>query len=210
MADHARSLRRRRASDRAVVFACDGQLPALRAVRRGADRRPASRRATSTSASARPARTLAVPGARAARGPASAGSRPAASSRRCGSTRGGPRRPTCGWRCRRPSPATTGGSSISTPTSSCRAATSAALLGRRPRRRTRSAAVRDNIQWRTPRRRPEQFRRLGLPAAPYFNSGRAADRRRGLQRASAVLERCLAFAAARIRDGADPASTRTC
>ncbi len=33
------------------------------------------------------------------------------------------------------------------------------------------AAVRDNMQWRTPTRRPEQFRRLGLPAAPYFNAG---------------------------------------
>ncbi len=33
------------------------------------------------------------------------------------------------------------------------------------------AAVRDNSQWRTPGRRPKQFRRLGLPAAPYFNAG---------------------------------------
>lgn len=32
-------------------------------------------------------------------------------------------------------------------------------------------AVRDNIQWRTPTRRPEQFRRLGWPSARYFNSG---------------------------------------
>lgn len=32
-------------------------------------------------------------------------------------------------------------------------------------------AVRDNTQWRTPRRRPEQFRVLGLPHAPYFNAG---------------------------------------
>lgn len=32
-------------------------------------------------------------------------------------------------------------------------------------------AVRDNTQWRTPGRRVEEFRRLGLPAAPYFNSG---------------------------------------
>jgi hypothetical protein len=32
-------------------------------------------------------------------------------------------------------------------------------------------AVRDNTQWRHPRRRPEQFRRLGLPRAPYFNAG---------------------------------------
>lgn len=32
-------------------------------------------------------------------------------------------------------------------------------------------AVRDNIQWRTPDRRPEQFKRLGLPAARYFNAG---------------------------------------
>lgn len=33
------------------------------------------------------------------------------------------------------------------------------------------AAVRDNMQWRTPGRRHEQFRRFGWPAAPYFNSG---------------------------------------
>ncbi len=32
-------------------------------------------------------------------------------------------------------------------------------------------AVRDNIQWRTPNRRPAQFKRLGLPTAPYFNAG---------------------------------------
>ena len=32
-------------------------------------------------------------------------------------------------------------------------------------------AVRDNMQWRTPGRRPEQFRRLRLPASPYFNAG---------------------------------------
>lgn len=32
-------------------------------------------------------------------------------------------------------------------------------------------AVRDNTQWRTPGRRPEQFRRLGIPTAPYFNAG---------------------------------------
>jgi hypothetical protein len=32
-------------------------------------------------------------------------------------------------------------------------------------------AVRDNTQWRTPSRRPRQFRILGLSGAPYFNSG---------------------------------------
>lgn len=32
-------------------------------------------------------------------------------------------------------------------------------------------AVRDNSQWRTPGRRPRQFRRLGFAAAPYFNAG---------------------------------------
>ena len=32
-------------------------------------------------------------------------------------------------------------------------------------------AVRDNTQWRSPGRRPEQFRRLGIRAAPYFNAG---------------------------------------
>lgn len=33
------------------------------------------------------------------------------------------------------------------------------------------AAVRDNLQWRTPGRRPKQFKTLGLPSAPYFNAG---------------------------------------
>ena len=33
------------------------------------------------------------------------------------------------------------------------------------------AAVRDNTQWRTPERRPKQFKTLGLPTAPYFNAG---------------------------------------
>jgi lipopolysaccharide biosynthesis glycosyltransferase len=32
-------------------------------------------------------------------------------------------------------------------------------------------AVRDNTQWRTPDRRPEPFRKVGLPSARYFNSG---------------------------------------
>jgi len=33
------------------------------------------------------------------------------------------------------------------------------------------AAVRDNTQWRTPNRRPKQFKVLDLPTARYFNSG---------------------------------------
>ncbi|MDO5605515.1 MAG: glycosyltransferase [Paracoccus sp. (in: a-proteobacteria)] len=33
------------------------------------------------------------------------------------------------------------------------------------------AAVRDNRQWRRPRKRVEEFRKLGLPALPYFNAG---------------------------------------
>lgn len=33
------------------------------------------------------------------------------------------------------------------------------------------AAVRDHIQWRTPNRKQEQYRRFGWPAGPYFNSG---------------------------------------
>lgn len=33
------------------------------------------------------------------------------------------------------------------------------------------AAVRDNRQWRNPAKRVPDFRRLGWPAAPYFNSG---------------------------------------
>ncbi|MFV0292285.1 MAG: glycosyltransferase family 8 protein [Paracoccus sp. (in: a-proteobacteria)] len=33
------------------------------------------------------------------------------------------------------------------------------------------AAVRDNQQWRTPKRRVREFRKLGWPVAPYFNAG---------------------------------------
>lgn len=32
-------------------------------------------------------------------------------------------------------------------------------------------AVRDNLQWRTPGRRTAEFRAMGRPALPYFNSG---------------------------------------
>jgi hypothetical protein len=53
-------------------------------------------------------------------------------------------------------------------------------------------AVRDNTQWRTPSRRPEQFRRLGLASAPYFNAGvLLIDVARW--RESGVMERCVAF-----------------
>lgn len=56
------------------------------------------------------------------------------------------------------------------------------------------AAVRDNMQWRTPRRRTPSFERLGLPWASVFNSGMmlidvAAWRERD------VLGRMLAFGA---------------
>lgn len=57
------------------------------------------------------------------------------------------------------------------------------------------AAVRDNTQWRTPNRRPEQFRRLGLPTARYFNSGLLLIDVAGFN-AGGVLQRCLAFAQA--------------
>ncbi|MCV2878880.1 glycosyltransferase family 8 protein [Sedimentimonas flavescens] len=33
------------------------------------------------------------------------------------------------------------------------------------------AAVRDNPQWRTPTRKPSEFKKFDLPNAPYFNSG---------------------------------------
>lgn len=57
------------------------------------------------------------------------------------------------------------------------------------------AAVRDNLQWRTPGRRVPSFRRLGLGHAPYFNSGVLmidVDAWNGQE----VLARCLDFAAA--------------
>jgi lipopolysaccharide biosynthesis glycosyltransferase len=45
-----------------------------------------------------------------------------------------------------------------------------ALL-RRPILGRALAAVRDNCQWRSPSRRPRQFKAFGLPNAPYFNAG---------------------------------------
>lgn len=57
-------------------------------------------------------------------------------------------------------------------------------------------AVRDNLQWRAPHRRPKQLRALGLGAAPYLNSGLLLIDVPAFigQR---VFERCLALAAAR-------------
>jgi hypothetical protein len=57
------------------------------------------------------------------------------------------------------------------------------------------AAVRDNLQWRTPTRRPEEFDRLGLPWAPYFNAGVMLLDVAAYNRQS-ILDRCLAFAGA--------------
>jgi lipopolysaccharide biosynthesis glycosyltransferase len=56
------------------------------------------------------------------------------------------------------------------------------------------AAVRDNIQWRTPGRRPDSFRRLGLGPAPVFNSGVLLIDVAAFN-AQDVLGRCLAFGA---------------
>lgn len=54
-------------------------------------------------------------------------------------------------------------------------------------------AVRDNTQWRTPERRPEQFRKVGLPTARYFNSGLLLmDVARF--NSGRLLQRCLDFA----------------
>lgn len=51
-------------------------------------------------------------------------------------------------------------------------------------------AVRDNIQWRTPSRRATQFKRLGIPAAPYFNAGVLLMDVPEYNRAR-ILERCV-------------------
>ncbi len=56
-------------------------------------------------------------------------------------------------------------------------------------------AVRNHGQWRTPGRRNDQFRRLGLPASPYFNSG-ALLIDVAAWRAAQVMERSVAFGAA--------------
>ena len=69
------------------------------------------------------------------------------------------------------------------------------------------AAVRDNIQWRTPGRRPDAFRRLGLGPAPFFNSGVLLIDVAAFN-AQDVLARCLAFGAGTRRRGSG--STRTC
>ena len=55
------------------------------------------------------------------------------------------------------------------------------------------AAVRDNVQWRTPGRRLKSFRRLGLPAAPAFNSGVLLIDVAAFN-GQEVLARCLEFA----------------
>jgi hypothetical protein len=53
-------------------------------------------------------------------------------------------------------------------------------------------AVRDNSQWRTPRRKPKSFGRLGLDWAPYFNSGVLLIDTAAYE-AQKVLDRCLAI-----------------
>jgi lipopolysaccharide biosynthesis glycosyltransferase len=53
-------------------------------------------------------------------------------------------------------------------------------------------AVRDNMQWRTPGRRPEQFRRLGMAQAPYFNAGVLLIDLERFNEAE-ILERCVVF-----------------
>ncbi len=55
-------------------------------------------------------------------------------------------------------------------------------------------AVRDNQQWRTPGRRPDSFKRLGLGPAPYFNSGALLIDTAEWE-ARGVLDRCLALGA---------------
>jgi lipopolysaccharide biosynthesis glycosyltransferase len=57
------------------------------------------------------------------------------------------------------------------------------------------AAVRDNVQWRTPGRSPPSFRRLGLSAARCFNSGVLLIDVAAYGRQE-VLARCLEFARA--------------
>lgn len=54
-------------------------------------------------------------------------------------------------------------------------------------------AVRDNLQWRRPDRRPEALKSVGLPAAPYFNSGLQLIDVATFNSAG-LLDRTLAFA----------------
>ncbi len=63
-------------------------------------------------------------------------------------------------------------------------------LGDRP-----VAAVRDNFQWRNPRRHVDSLRAMGLPRAPYFNAGVLLVDTAGFQ-AAEVLPRAVDFSAA--------------
>jgi lipopolysaccharide biosynthesis glycosyltransferase len=52
------------------------------------------------------------------------------------------------------------------------------------------AAVRDNLQWRSPKRHVPEFKALGLPSTPYFNSGvLLIDVER--YQSEGILEKCL-------------------
>jgi len=57
------------------------------------------------------------------------------------------------------------------------------------------AAVRDNFQWRNPRRHVDSFRAMKLPNGPYFNAGVLLIDT-GAFAAAGVVGRCVAFAAA--------------
>lgn len=59
------------------------------------------------------------------------------------------------------------------------------------------AAVRDNMQWRSPDRRVEEFRALGWPAAPYLNGGAVIIDTAGWARDD-LTARCRAFAGGRL------------
>ena len=182
---------RRPASDRAVVFACRRELPALRRLRGRARSRRCRAERRLRHLHLLPADAAPEPRARRRRvrhcrvGDRRRLRRPRARPR------GGPRRPISGWRCRRRSRASTGGCSISTPTSSCRAATSRALLERRHRAASAGGGAR---QHRSGGRRAGGaiLPAAGARGAPYFNSGVMLIDVAAFN-AQEVLERCLEF-----------------
>ena len=178
--DHRSKPPSRPRSDRAVVFACDGRyLPyALFAAEQIARLHPARDFDICLCALGETPR----PAARASRrsGCGSAGSRRAGRWPGCRSTRGGARRPISGCASRR-----------------LRRRLPAAALSRlgrlRSGRRLRRAdagsdlgaravaAVRDNFQWRNPRRHADSFRAMKLPNGAVLQRRGAADRRRRLR-----------------------------
>ena len=126
----------------------------------------------------------------------------------CGSTRAAPRPSICGLRCRPPSPGQYRRLLYLDADVFVQGGDFAALLGIDIGGACARRRCATTLQWRTPGRRPESFRRLGLAACALFQQRGAADRRRPPSTARTCWTRCLEFAR-RASGRADPASTRS-